>query len=968
MSLGRPVAPITPEEYIQNMARFELAQQALDQWRIVNDMGLAAYDQRQREERELQQKIEAQERALNESRQRLLQIQTQSDNEQRIAQQPPIANRNLIWAPNVSSPGATPTAAGLSPQTNHGHNPYQHLTAPVLSSAQSFYRPFSASQSQSHVQKVVQNPNYQNIPASTSIGFQPSPIYNQSQQSVTQVSQNAKLYSSTSHQTSSRNLAQAVSTPPVNVHNQTSRTLPNSTHLSSAPTNVAAVPISQTLSGTKSNPSTSAVTAPISRTRSSTGSNTSTSTVAIPMSQMLSGTNSDTSTSQLSQDSPTKLELFRRAVSEWAKTAPQRAYCSAIFHGVEVFPYKDLRGTERKVSVLFRDPETRQFRDIKSDELEQILEGRYQPRATSQIRHAPIPQTQSASASQTQQTSTPAQPSVVSVTPTPNTPKTKGATTKSSVQSGILQRTPSQANKATIARDVLRVLGRPSGVLPPLNSQLQKKGVPSPKPRDTTHAPRNAIPSSITAVTSPSANGPTEHAGGSQIPPSAVSSSISNVHSVNELQTSVSGPKEIDVVVIDDSEPGTPVEIADRMDKQDGSSMAEDPKSGTTKATDNPGMEEPNPGSSELVDSSMIDAPPLGTGEIVDSPMIEDPAPYIGKRFGNSMVEASDLISSGSPVQGKTRDNLEGTIQGEPVASGSSKPLDSPIPVIPSHIPTCPPRERTPLFLPSPEPATSQIAYTPEIVALKKSSNRKALRLDYVAVPSAPEYVNLDRERRRWSKRRKVESPQDLFGEDHENAQTSLAALVQEAFSIPSRRSTPGKTQRDAAEEAVIKDASTRLQSSPCRWRSCDAVMNSMARLERHLQEHVGNMDDCEVINCLWQDCGRSESSKSSLISHVMQHIRSSLACPYEDCEKTFRTSRQLLNHCRENHSNGALKTSADPIPSQAATPPECPNVLPSYMVVARHVSQHPMTREQHQSASAAVRCSFSSPITKTCT
>ncbi|KAG7097386.1 hypothetical protein E1B28_004736 [Marasmius oreades] len=901
MSLGRTtgVVPINPEDYVRNAAQLEIMQQTLDQWKNANDMGLANYEQM---ERELQHKLESEEWAANQTRQRLLELRSRNNvlalpsSAQATALQPAVSSSARIeeipsannaprrnWSHNV--PTAGPSLAGSVNQVEIGRNPYQHLAHP-----QSFYYSNAIPQSQSHTQQnhsqatqthfqvppvathfqgvrraqaqtmnppnnVIVQPIPQAPPPSLSNIIQqpispvsqpapqvPRPSSDVIQQHVPQVPQNTNPFPKVAYQTPNKNPALLATNPLVKFPDHTANVISSSPHPSSIASKSAAVPVSQTLSETRS--------------------------THLASTQVKHFLWLQDCVLKHSKKPNTKIDSFRKRVSEWAKCAPERAFCSTRINGIELYPYKE--ATSKNVGVLFRDPKTSQYRDITSIELEDILEGRYLPTRTPQ----------STNISQPQSATTSAQSSSTSMISAPNTPIANGATQKLPVQPDTPQRTPAQANKATIARDVLRVLGRPSGVLPPLNLKPQNKA-PAPKQLvlkptpPMSHGPSDAS-QTIAAAVQPADGGSTACMGESHTPPST--RRASNAHNVEEMQASVPGQKDMDIIVLDSS--GSPAGHGN------------------------------------------------GTGEVVGS---EDSEPN-------------------KPAENRNeKEKPEETVQNQPVASGSSKPLDDLV----SQNHDMPFRPKTPLFLPSPEPASLDV---PSLESTKFKNPRIRKTLDYVEIPPAPEYVKDDRERLRRSKRQKAGNfRDDLFDEDHEAAQTSLAALVQEAYAI-TPRSTPESSWRDVAEEAVWQDTTTRLQYSPCRWRPCNAVMNSVARLERHLKEHVENMDDCEVVNCQWHGCGRSETSKADLLAHVIHHVRSSLACPYEGCENTFRTLRQLSRHCLEQHSNGTLKPSADPsVPSHPTTPPECPEVLPSYMVVARHVSHHPMTRERHQSASAAV-------------
>ncbi|ESK95081.1 hypothetical protein Moror_13813 [Moniliophthora roreri MCA 2997] len=311
--------------------------------------------------------------------------------------------------------------------------------------------------------------------------------------------------------------------------------------------------------------------------------------------------------------------------------------------------------------------------------------------------------------------------------------------------------------------------------------------------------------------------------------------------------------------------------------------------------------------------------------------------------------------------------------QHSPPKRSPSKPKEV---LIIDETPPRSPQSATPLFLASPATSSSEMIVdsppkfdqrTTTMMGRKAKGKRIAFRIDCVEIPPPSDWVkgdleSLERKKGKQSERVQiyrgsnrrivVNDTEDLFGDD-DAAKRSLAACVEKAYSISHGAKGGGKA--DPEERAIMKLATTRLQSLPCTWQSCDAVMNSAARLEQHLIEHIKRMNHQEVYTCRWQQCGRSESRREQLAAHVVSHALSSLQCPYSECEEGFRQPRQLLQHSRRYHSNSPVKPSADPFVPTTSSPPMCPDNLPSYMVVARQISPYSISRERHDAIGPVV-------------
>lgn len=102
-----------------------------------------------------------------------------------------------------------------------------------------------------------------------------------------------------------------------------------------------------------------------------------------------------------------------------------------------------------------------------------------------------------------------------------------------------------------------------------------------------------------------------------------------------------------------------------------------------------------------------------------------------------------------------------------------------------------------------------------------------------------------------------------------------------------------------AEERKAVQLSSDRLRESHCRWRDCDAILESTERLGRHAQQHVWDSelvikDRTSIVGmfltfssaqapfiCEWQDCGRQYSTREKLKDHLIPHAESSLICAF---------------------------------------------------------------------------------------
>ncbi|KAK0230412.1 hypothetical protein IW262DRAFT_1338257 [Armillaria fumosa] len=220
-------------------------------------------------------------------------------------------------------------------------------------------------------------------------------------------------------------------------------------------------------------------------------------------------------------------------------------------------------------------------------------------------------------------------------------------------------------------------------------------------------------------------------------------------------------------------------------------------------------------------------------------------------------------------------------------------------------------------------------------------------KIPYVLVPPPPTWVK--EFKARLERRRRNDA---IFEEaaDDESLYVDVVGFespVQQEIDSQRHFRTP---LLDDKEDAAMQTCSSRLREAPCKWRDCDSILNCADKLYLHLQNHVKQNNAEKSFPCHWQRCGRVFLHKHEIMFHLQVHAFMPVHCAYESCEETFRTPRQYLQHSLQIHQTHKLRPSADPVLLQGHMElPDVPSVVPSYMAVARSVAQYPISPERHQ-------------------
>lgn len=145
------------------------------------------------------------------------------------------------------------------------------------------------------------------------------------------------------------------------------------------------------------------------------------------------------------------------------------------------------------------------------------------------------------------------------------------------------------------------------------------------------------------------------------------------------------------------------------------------------------------------------------------------------------------------------------------------------------------------------------------------------------------------------------------------------------------------------------------LGSYPCGWKGCGAVLDSEARLGRHVAKRAhaaqGAVHAEEVVyRCYWAGCaGPCFERVEGLVQHLRaRHVAQRLRCPFAGCEMASPTLAHLQRHALRSH------TSDTPLRPRADTPtlPQLPPLPPIPQFARSHeLTTHPVAGRAHPSA-----------------
>lgn len=205
-----------------------------------------------------------------------------------------------------------------------------------------------------------------------------------------------------------------------------------------------------------------------------------------------------------------------------------------------------------------------------------------------------------------------------------------------------------------------------------------------------------------------------------------------------------------------------------------------------------------------------------------------------------------------------------------------------------------------------------------------RSVKRKKGQRVYVLVPPPPP------ELRRAIKKRKLEDYGIVSGSEEE------------------------ESKYNDFEQALIADCRVRMVERPCQWNGCDALMNSGENLYLHLKLHLQEASSQWSFTCRWQSCPRRFKSAATLEKHLQKHAYFPLPCPLANCSDVFDKPVEAMGHevrHQQQESIKKLEMKQPPKPLAPKIPPMLdppPNSLPSYRVEPRYIRQAHIPPQRH--------------------
>ncbi|KAG5639688.1 hypothetical protein H0H81_005871 [Sphagnurus paluster] len=512
--------------------------------------------------------------------------------------------------------------------------------------------------------------------------------------------------------------------------------------------------------------------------------------------------------------------------------------------------------------------------------------------------------------------------------------------------SGTSLRTPAQANKKTIARDILRVLNPSS----PWLKRSQPMATPAVHPLEPP-AKRHAL-------------------GQGSRPSSPVHQEKAQQEEQEQSLSKTSG-----VVLPPPSEPSRQPSsnlpaVADHPMKAQAEREEQEPVSKTddVNAYNRPEVEpqsarnQPAAGTSHyrpwVMDPSMGRPKPKLPNTEPDPILADVSAPPPSSSPPATSNPPSDAIITSPPPQ-------------PPKSPSSSAQGDAP-----ANIPSTSSRQQTPLFLPSPVSTPPPMTTAPVVEQLmnnliiddtpRTTQRKPKVQPFYVLVPPQPDYVRRYKAQQR-KKRRSLSSTStsivevDRHGREVE-IQTPASSVdrdedFDEVDTDPANGFANGEVEREA-----VRLSCSRVTKRECKWNGCEAILSSAEKLIQHLAfAHRRPRTFKGLCVCMWQQCGRHEASTAQLFQHLKTHATVPLLCAYLDCQESFRTPRQLAKHHRVEHRDTTLKPSAAIFVPTLEPLQEAPKTVASYLLEPAQPAS--ISRDRHFALGPWVLRNIAGPV-----
>ncbi|KAF8638595.1 hypothetical protein AX17_002136 [Amanita inopinata Kibby_2008] len=548
-----------------------------------------------------------------------------------------------------------------------------------------------------------------------------------------------------------------------------------------------------------------------------------------------------------------------------------------------------------------------------------------------------------------------------------------------------MKRTPAEADKKHLARDILRALGYRTAHVQPVSSEPLSTTQAEADNRHLQHAtvhtttdigahttisgttitpstPAPFVPTPVVTAEAPNLRPPVA----SEDVPKAVTASVitESRHSMSEVQPvvvpkadeqSTGGP--LDAMDID--EPNLPSTRPSGVNTVSPSHIQQDPRVASPSVE----SQQTSPGHNGLHNK-------LATPDSVAvAPIAQSVSAEVGQEVPETYMMQEDVereeevgqvvtIQESNEVQ-----QVEGDMNGLGQTSKEQVANEEQVTKMPLFLPS-PSSSRQSSAPPPPDtdiPDDSSMAGSGEDSVRQREtavtkqdesapSRYRSKKEVYVLVPKPPRYlVEFKRQEARQRKRQKL-MHRSNGNRDRINY---------------SRSASEGDTT-DSATKMVLRESATRLSERRCKWNGCDAILNSSQRLFEHIRrQHCPSSVGKEYVLCLWPACG-SYVSGDRLEGHLTSHTLFPLRCAYNDCEETFRVIQPLLKHYDAKHKGDGLKANADPFIPPSQEPPSISGNVPAYMIDTCGVLQGPISKERHALLGPWVYKNIAGPVNLT--
>ncbi|KAH0839777.1 hypothetical protein J3R83DRAFT_720 [Lanmaoa asiatica] len=525
-------------------------------------------------------------------------------------------------------------------------------------------------------------------------------------------------------------------------------------------------------------------------------------------------------------------------------------------------------------------------------------------------------------------------------------------------------RTPRDANRSTLARDILRSLVR---IVPKPHQEVRGKPTDKANNHEDDQLPEVTPSQPFPRVTSPKS---------SAVPPASsfVDASSPSVPSakpiVQEELQHITSPSPLTAL-----KHGQAAVI-------EGPIMIDLTLEDSDESVDGKGQDPtfPMQTSASAATSSQL-VPPTNTinhTPLLESLSLEELPSDVAANGDNADVR---MYSPSLPFTAK--ENMDSEVLCPPL--GSTESVSPSFEQLPREASEHPLDGQLPLFLPSPpispaptEPPETDLEMTNDEgesrPSLKRSSDVDEMEIDtgfvtpphvrkrgkqqvYVLIPQAPLYVK-----------------------------KAIKNMKERATGEGSHLIT---VQYSHLEQLLIEESKSRLLERRCRWLNCGAVLNCAANLLAHLKDHARE-EDSQVWLCLrgwdrlsqhiptvfkapflcrWASCRRQFGMEQERDVHLEKHTIIPLPCPFAGCDEQFDKPVEVMQHEVQHQKvdrreplirKPTCRPVVPAIPARLGPPPQR---LPSHRVIPRRIVKCRISADRHAVVGPWVLWNIFSPI-----